>query len=185
MAGEDFRSVSISMAYRIIHPRPAILVISSNSEGKVNGMIAAWTTPISRDPPLLGVSIAPSRYTHEFIEDSKEFTLNILDKRYVKEVHFLGTVSGRDRDKLAESGLTLRESRKISPPHVAEALAVIECKVERGITIGDHTLFIGRIVDAYAKKDVFDETYLPEKAKILLHLGGADYVTISDETIRP
>lgn len=181
----DFKSISLSMSHRLLHPRPAVLVISSGPDGRVDGMVAAWTTPVSRDPPLVCVSIAPSRYTHELIEASGEFTINILDRRYVRELHFLGTVSGRSRDKLAESGLSLRKSRKISAPHVAEALAVLECVVENRVTVGDHTLFIARVVEAYAKGDVFSEIYLTDRAKILLHLGGSTYVAPEDRVISP
>ena len=180
-----FKDIPTSTAYHILHPKPAILVISANREGKVNGMIAAWVTPLSADPPLAGVAVAPARYTHGFIKDSGEFTLNVLDRNYIKQVHFLGTVSGRGKDKLGESGLTLRASEKVKAPHVAEALAVAECKVEKEVETGDHTFFVGRILKAYAKRDVFDEVYRPEKAKILLHLGGSLYTTIIDEVLRP
>ena len=182
---ERFTSIPISSAYHLLHPKPAALVISIDSSGRVNGMIAAWTTPLSHSPPLIGVSISPKRYTYELIKESQEFTLNILDVNYVKQIHFLGTVSGRSRDKLKESGLTLSESKKVKPPHVEEALGVLECRVEKEVEAGDHVFFIARILEAYAKSEVFDEIYKPEKAKILLHLGAADYVTISDETIRP
>jgi len=109
-----------------------------------------------------------------------------MSKEYAKQIHFLGTVSGRDhKDKLRESGLTISKSKKVKVPHVEEALAVLECKIEKLVEAGDHVFVIGRVLEAYAKSDVFDETYRPEKAKILLHLGGAYYTTISDEIIVP
>lgn len=148
-------------------------------------MIAAWATPLSFNPPLVGVSIAPSRYTHEVVKSSGEFTLNVMDRRYVRQVHFIGTVSGRGRDKLSEAGLTLMDSRRVRSPHADEAMAVLECVVEREVPAGDHTLFIARIVDAYARRGVFDEVYRPDRAKILMHLGGSEYATIADELITP
>lgn len=148
-------------------------------------MVAAWTTPLSKTPPLVGVAIAPSRYTHSLIRKSGEFTMNVLDKRYVKQIHFIGITSGRNRDKFSGSGLTLGKSRKVRAPHIAEALAVLECEIENEITTGDHTFFIAKIVDAYARKDSFDEVYFPDKAKILLHLGGIFYTAPGDELISP
>jgi len=183
---ERFTSIPASSAYHLLHPKPAVLVISIDSSGRVNGMIAAWTTPLSHSPPLIGVSISPKRYTYELVKESGEFTLNIMSKEYVKQIHFLGTVSGRDRkDKLRESGLTISKSKKVKAPHVEEALAVLECRVEKEVEAGDHVFFIARILEAYAKSGVFGEVYKPEKAKILLHLGGAYYTTISDEIITP
>ena len=185
MRSGGFVSVSPLSAYHLIHPKPAILVISIDSSGKANGMIAAWTTPLSHSPPLVGVSIAPTRYTYQLIKNSGEFTLNVLDKRYVRQVDFLGSVSGRGRDKLKESGLTIAKSKRVKPPHVEEALAVLECAVEKEVKAGDHIFFIARVLEAYAKPEFFDEVYKPEKAKILMHLGGAYYTTISDELITP
>lgn len=185
MSDVDFKNISPSTAYRLLHPKSAILVISSGPDGRANGMVAAWTTPLSMNPPLVGVAVAPSRYTHRLIKESREFTMNVLDMRYVRQIHFFGTVSGRNRDKFSESGLTPMKSRKVSAPHVAEALAVLECRTENEVTTGDHTFFIARVVDAYVRRDAFDEVYLPERAKILLHLGGALYTVPGDELISP
>jgi len=179
----EFTSVSIHMAYHLIHPKPAVIVISVDRSGRANGMTAAWTTPLSISPPLVGVSISPRRYTYELVKSSGEFTINVLDRRYASQVHYVGTVSGRGRDKLAEVGFTLRKSRSVKPPHIGEALAVLECVVEKDVEAGDHVFFIGRVVEAYAKPDVFDGVYKPEKAKILMHLGGSYYATLADELI--
>ena len=179
----EFTSVSIHMAYHLIHPKPAVIVISVDRSGRANGMTAAWTTPLSISPPLVGVSISPRRYTYELVKSSGEFTINVLDRRYASQVHYVGTVSGRDRDKLAEAGFTLRKSKSVKPRHIGEALAVLECVVEKDVEAGDHVFFIGRVVEAYAKPDVFDEVYRPKKAKILMHLGGSYYATLADELI--
>jgi len=180
---EDFIRIGAQASLRLIMPRPAILVISSDLSGKVNGMTAAWTTPLSHNPPLVGVSISPKRYTYQLIKESHDFTLNVLSVNYVRQVNFLGTVSGRNRDKIRESGLTLSGSRIVRAPHVLEALAVLECIVENEVKAGDHNLFIARVVDAYVKNNTFEETYKPNKAKILMHLGGSCYVTLADELI--
>lgn len=183
MAFKEFKGVPVSVAYHLIHPKPAVIVISMDRSGKANGMTAAWTTPLSISPPLVGVSISPRRYTYELVKSSGEFTINVLDRRYASQVHYVGTVSGRDRDKLAEAGFTLRKSKSVKPPHIGEALAVLECVVEKDVEAGDHVFFIGRVVEAYAKPDVFDEVYRPKKAKILMHLGGSYYATLADELI--
>jgi len=183
MQSEEFRRVPPTISYHLIHPKPAVIVISMDSSGKANGMTAAWTTPLSISPPLVGVSISPRRYTYELVKSSGELTINVLDRRYARQVHYVGTVSGRGRDKLAEAGFTLKRSRKVKPPHIGEALAVLECVVEKDVEAGDHVFFIGRVLEAYAKPDVFDEIYRPEKAKILMHLGGSCYATLADELI--
>lgn len=180
-----FEEVRTSNAYRLLHPKIVVLLISVNRAGAVNGMPAAWVTPLSRNPPLVGASIAPTRYTYGFLKDSGEFTLNVMSKDYVRTINFLGTVSGREKDKLSECGLTLRASRRVKAPHVLEALAVLECVVYKEVEAGDHSFFMGRVVDAYVKPDIFDEVYNPRRAKLLLHSGGNIYATIADEVLTP
>ena len=185
MPAEELSEIPLKLATRLLHPKPAIIVISSDSSGRVNGMAAAWITPIARSPPTIGFSIASQRYTYELIKESKEFTLNIVDADYVDQVHLLGTISGRDRDKLKESGLTLVASKNVKPPHIKEALAVLECRVKNELEIGDRIFIIAEVVAAYARKDLFTEVYDPEKARILMQLGGANYTTITNQLIKP
>lgn len=91
-----------------------------------------------------------------------------------------------DEDKFAKVRLTLEPSRNVKPPHAGEAVGVLECKLERVISVGgDHDLFVGRVVDAYAGKDFFDEVYQPSKVKILLRLGSRLYATTGEEIIAP
>jgi len=185
MSSEELSEVPLKLATRLLHPKPAIIVISSDSSGRINGMTAAWITPIARSPPTVGFSIAPQRYTYELIKESKEFTLNVVDADRVNQVHLLGTVSGRNRDKLKESGLTLIASKNVKPPRIKEALAALECKIKNELEIGDRIFIIAEVVAAYARKGLFTEVYDPEKARILMHLGGANYTTITNQLIKP
>jgi len=183
---DKFVKVSREYGHRLIHPKPAILVISRSLDGRVNAMTAAWSTPLSWDPPLVCVSISPKRYTHKLIKESREFTLNVLGADLVKEADYFGTVSGRDVDKFKERKLTLLESKKVKTPHLAEALAVLECSLYKEVEAGDHTIFIGLVEEAYVKPGLMkDSRYDPRKAKILMHLGDDYYTTISDEVLRP
>ncbi len=183
---EVFKQVKISEAYRLLHPKPVSLIISIRPSGELGVMPAAWITPLSRNPQLVGVSIAPIRHTYEVLRDAGDFTLNVMPKEHIKQVNFLGTISGKEKkDKIKMSGLTLTESRKVKSPHVLEALAVLECVVEKEVEAGDHIFIISRVMDSYVKPDVFDETYLPHRAKILFHLGGTNYVTLSDDVLKP
>ena len=57
--------------------------------------------------PIVTVYINPDRYTHEFITGSEYFTVSFFPEQYREALDYLGTHSGRDGDKIAESGLTL------------------------------------------------------------------------------
>jgi len=183
MSGE-YVQVSGRMIYHLLHPRPAVLVISMGSDCRPGGMVAAWTVSLSHSPPLVGVAIAPQRNTYRLIKESGQFTLNVFGIDLLDKIHLLGSISGRARDKFAEVGLRLEPSRTVRPPHASDALGVLECELERIIDVGgDHDLFVGRVVDAYAKKGFFKGVYDPAKAKIILHLGKRIYTTLAEVMI--
>ena len=52
--------------------------------------------------------------------------------------------------------------------------------------MGDHILIVGEVLEAYVKSGVMKRgIYDPRVAKVLMHLGGVGYITISDEIITP
>jgi len=186
MSMEGFIRIPKYTAYHLLHPRPAVIVVSLDSNGKPNGMTAAWTTPVSMNPPLITVSIAPRRYTYKLIKETGDFTVNVLDANLVAEAHLFGTCSGRRVDKFAESKLTAEKSLKVKSPHIKEALAVLECNLYREIELGDHILVVGEVLEAYVKPGIMKRgIYDPKIAKVLMHLGGVGYITVADEIINP
>ena len=52
------------------------------------------------------VYIRPSRHTDSYLEQNEIFTVSFFPERYRQDLTLLGTVSGRDGDKLAKTGLT-------------------------------------------------------------------------------
>ena len=186
MSGGDFVKVPVLTSYHLLHPKPAVIVVSLDSNGKPSGMTAAWTSPVSMKPPLISVSISPRRYTYKLIKETGDFTVNVLDVNLVAEAHFFGTRSGRRVDKFAESKLTAERSSRVKSPHIKEALAVLECNLYREIKLGDHILIVGEVLEAYVKPGAMKRgIYDPRVAKVLMHLGGVGYITISDEIITP
>lgn len=77
---------------------------------------------------MVEVFIRQQRYTKEFVDREKYFTLSFFPAEYKKILSVLGTKSGRDMDKMHESGLTpiQLESGQIA---FSEAKLVIECRV--------------------------------------------------------
>ena len=97
--------------------------------GDFNTMTVAWGgfgTMWGR--PFALIVVRPSRYTYEFLERYKDFTLSAFPKEYRRALNLLGTKSGRDGDKIAESGLTPIASQKVASPGFAEAELIVECE---------------------------------------------------------
>ncbi len=174
-----------SSSYRLLHPMHTVLVSCVGKTGKPNIITLAWAMPTSINPPLVAVSIAPRRYSHTLIEETKEFVVNIPTMDVLKETLFCGRVSGREHDKFKETGLTPLPAKKVKPPIIKECVAHLECKLHNQFTTGDHTIFVGEIVEAYADKDASTEGYNLEKAKTIFHLGGNEFATLEPKIFTP
>lgn len=168
--------ISLEKANRLINHGPTVLV-SCQSGGKPNVMTAAWQTPVSKRPPLVAVSIAPQRYTHQLIEESREFVINIPPQHLLPETHGCGTISGRDTDKFEQYGLTPVPATMVKAPLIQECIAHLECTVYTFFTVGDHTLFVGEILSASVDENLFEEFLQIDNsgAKTIHHLGSNRY----------
>jgi len=140
----------------------SVAIVTVKAGGKVNAMTAAWAIPVSQRPALVVVHIAPQRYTHDLIMEAKEFGLSVLADDQLEESQHAGTVSGRKVDKFESGALVKKPPRVISTPLIEGCAATMECKLEKAISMGDHTIFVGRVV-ALEKE--------PNKKPLVLHRG--------------
>ena len=177
--------VSLEFAYRFLHPKHTVLVSCIDNSRRANIITLAWSMPVSRRPPLVAVSIAPKRYSHRLIEETGEFVINVPTIEIVNETLYCGSVSGRSVDKFKKTGLTPAPAKVVKAPIIKECIAHLECKLHQKIPAGDHTIFIGRIVAAYANEGIFKETFDIKKVKMIYHLGGDKFTTTSEEIIKP
>lgn len=185
MSKKDEAKISPSSGYKLLHPMHTVLVSCVGKSGKPNIITLAWAMPTSISPPLVAISIRPERHSYTLIEESKEFVVNIPTMKILKETLFCGRRSGRDHDKFQETGLTPSPARKVKPPVIKECIAYLECKLYSEFATGDHTILIGKIVEAYADKEAFTDKYDLEKARMIFHLGGNDFVTHEPKVFTP
>jgi flavin reductase (DIM6/NTAB) family NADH-FMN oxidoreductase RutF len=171
-------NVEFSSAYRLLHPMHTILISCVGITGKPNILPLAWATPTSNDPALVAISMSPNRYSHTLIEETKEFVINIPTVDIINETLACGRTSGKNHDKFSEIGLTPLPARKVKAPIIKECIAHLECKLRNQFKTGDHTVFVGEIIEAYANEGVFTDKYVVDKARMLFHLGGNVFATL-------
>ncbi len=83
------------------------LLVTAGDEQKANTMTASWGgLGVLWHENVAFVFIRPQRYTKEFVDAQPRFSLSFFEGRK-KELSLLGSVSGRERDKIAEAGLHL------------------------------------------------------------------------------
>lgn len=124
-----------------------VTVVTAALGDKINGMTLAWCMQAAYNPAFIAVSIAPERFTHSLIKESRIFGLNILaDNQKGIGKHF-GFTSGRNSDKF--KGIKFRKS-KSGLPVINDIYAYIECKLINVVNAGDHDLFIGEVAEKTA-----------------------------------
>ena len=118
-------------------------------EEKVSICPLGWHMNTSIHPPMMAVSIAPPRYTHDLIADSGECVLAWPGAELAEATMVAGTQSGRVIDKFVECGLTGKPSNHVAAPLIEECIANLECKVRGMLTTGDHTVFALEVVETW------------------------------------
>jgi len=150
----------------LIFPAPVLIVGTYSNDGKPNAMNVAWGGICSSNPPCIAISIRENRRTHKNILDKKAFTINIPNEKQVEEADFFGLVSGNTYDKFESVNLTAVKGDKIDAPYIEEFPINIECELMDMIIIGEHTQFIGRILDIKIDDEYFNESGIPDIEKI-------------------
>ena len=127
-------------------------LITSNGSYGHNIMACEWTHHVSYEPGLIAVCINPNDATHANIAKTKEFGVSLCasDQNIVSSVS--GGSSGKNIDKievLKELGVKFFKGKKTNVMLVEGASLNIECKLIKKIKLGDHTMFVGEVVEAY------------------------------------
>ena len=127
-----------------------VFVITTRCDDKVNGMTAVWVTTVSFDPPLVCVSIGKEHFTHNLIEKSGVFAVNILREGQVDIGKHFGFASGKETAKFANIPYTIKTT---GSPVLNDVAAYLDCKVTSSVDLGNLTLFIGKVLDAWVDAD--------------------------------
>ena len=102
----------------------------------------------------------------------------------IEKILICGTKSGRECDKFAIYKFTKLLAQFVRAPLIGECIANIECKVVDEVEVGDHTFFVGEIVNV-SYGDAFKEKPDVKNYKFIMHLSGRDFTTNSSEVYNP
>lgn len=141
----------------LLGPVPAALISCGNAAGKHNIITLAWVGVVNSLPPMVSISIRPSRLSHGMIAETGEFVINLCAGGQVELADRCGTVSGREVDKFRSFGLTAVQGSLEYAPMIEECPVNLECMVEQTVELPSHTLFIGKVIAAYAGKGILGE----------------------------
>ena len=140
-----------------LYPVPIVLVSSiEKARARANIITIAWCGVVCSKPPLLSISVRPSRHSHKLISETGDFVINIPSEDIMKEVDLCGRRSGKELNKFKECSFTALPSKKISSPMIKECPVNIECVVRNSIKLGSHDMFIGEVVLVHVDEQLLD-----------------------------
>ena len=173
----EFTNLDLKNFYRVLAPRPTIIITTISSEGKVNAAPFSFTMPVSSDPPFIAVASVPSHHTFQNLEQTRELVINIPSEDILQELWITSEKFPLGVNEIEKAGLTQMPSEKVAPPWIKESIAHMECRVETILECGDHNLVVGEVLKVAARKDAIKEGLLNvELTKPILHLGGKEFV---------
>lgn len=144
----------------MLYPLPAVLVSCQRKGERPNVLTVAWTGTVCTNPPMVYISVRPSRYSYQIIKDTGEFVINLTTSDLAYATDYCGVRSGRDVDKFKEMHLTAVPSRTVTPCSIAESPVNIECRVRQVIPLGSHDMFLAEVTAV-----AVDEQYMDEKGR--------------------
>ncbi len=125
-------------------PAP-VTIIGTAAAGRLAGLTAAWVMRASHEPPLLVVAVGHERHTHAVLAEATDFSVTLLREGQVAEARLFGLASGRERDKWAEVEHDLLPG---GVPALRHGVARYLCRIADRFPAGDHTLYVGRVIQA-------------------------------------
>ena len=131
-------------ALRMI-PYGLYVLTAESKDGKVAAATVNWVTQASFQPPLVAVGVKADSGAHAIIKSSGTFALNVLSKgqnalafTFFKSLEREGNTIGGETFSAGKTGA----------PLLAKAAAYVECKLVDTVEKGDHSLFVGEVVEA-------------------------------------
>ena len=126
-------------------PYGLYVLTSESPSGRVAAATVNWVTQASFEPPLIAVGVKKDSSAHEIIKESRAFALNVLGKgqqalafKFFKALTREGDTIGGEKFARGASGA----------PVLASTIAAIECKLVETIERGDHSIFLGEVIEA-------------------------------------
>jgi len=133
-------------------PRPIAWVSSQSRDGVLNLAPYSFFNVVSREPPMLAISIGPRTGGEDYpkdtltnVRESQEFVINIVSVALANAMHKSSMNYPPEVDEFEKAGVTPAPCEVINTPRVAEAKISMECTLEHMLKLGSDHLVIGRM----------------------------------------
>ena len=137
VSGSDFKE-------GMRHLAASVTVITVAHNGKKDGLTATATCAVSAEPPQLLVCVNKEAGAHDLIQEEGVFGVNVLARDQEDIAKRFAGIDGADRIDRYSLGVWTKIAT--GAPILEGALASFDCQVAESMTVGTHSIFIGRIV---------------------------------------
>jgi flavin reductase (DIM6/NTAB) family NADH-FMN oxidoreductase RutF len=157
---------------RVLWKMPSgLYVVGATDKGeRRNAMTLNFATQVSFDPKWLGISVERDAFTHELIAAGGVFSLGLVDREDRAIVRKFTKPVTVDLAARTLNEFPFFDGPVTGAPVLSQAVAYVECEVRQMVEIGDHTLFLGEIVNAAFLKD--EETPVLRMEDTRMNYGG-------------
>lgn len=135
-------------------PMPMV-VVGAEVEGQANFLAVAWVSRVNFNPPLIAVALGKPHHTNKGIHQNREFSVCVPDAAMLKQVDYVGIVSGAKTDKSAV--FKTFKGTLAKAPLIEGCTVAMECRLVQVVEMPTNELFIGEVVGTYGRADVLSD----------------------------
>lgn len=159
------------MRRRLLWKLPSGLYVVGSTDGgeRRNAMTTNWVTQISFDPKWVGIGVERDAFTHELIEASGVFSVCLIDRDDRAIVRKFTKPVTVDLAARTLEGFAFEE-KVTGAPVLTQSVGYLDCEVRERLVAGNHTFFVGEVVDCAFLKD--EETPVLRMEDTRMNYGG-------------
>lgn len=155
---------------RVLWAMPyGLYIVTSRAGERRNGMTINYVTQLSFEPKLVGIGVYNGAFTHELITEGRVFALNLVDREDRAIVRKFTRPVEVDAVARTLNGFAYHDGRTGSPV-LDQAVGYVDCELRSAVPTGDHTFFIGEVVDVGFQKP--EETPVLRMEDTRMNYGG-------------
>lgn len=145
--------LDLESLFKLSYP---MCIVCSKKDDSINGCIINTVFQLTPEPPMIAVSVNRECLTHEYITESRVFSISVLaEGTPIEFIGRFGFKTGRDIDKFEQ--INYQVGKTGSAIVLDNTVAVIEVELVDAVDVETHTLFIGRIIAC----ETIDENKIP------------------------
>ncbi len=159
---------------------PAV-VVSVGEWDEANLITLAWVARVVSEPPVMSISIRPSRHSTSLIKKLGEYVINVPNANQIREMDFCGTRTGKKINKWNELNLTKEKGSKVKVPLIKEFPINIECKVIKEVEHGTHIIYLGEVLEVHVDDEIIKDGKLdPLKQNQIVYIARNYYRLVKE-----